>query len=125
MSLYASLTLTVGTVMTPPWAGLPAAPETAAAEGSMRADVVSDVCPEAPPGIAPYVDLIFSWVKYGVLAIIVVTAIVSIAAMVVAKFARMGQLAQAGAGGLMTAILAAILYVTIYGIVTAITGSGC
>ncbi|MDT9594892.1 hypothetical protein RDV89_17520 [Nocardioides zeae] len=90
-----------------------------------QAAVINDVCPEAPPGIDTYVDLIFSWVKYGVGALIVVAAVLSVGAMIVGRLSNTGRMAQVGSAGLLVAILGAILYVTIYGIVVAITGSGC
>ncbi|WP_234411090.1 MULTISPECIES: hypothetical protein [Nocardioides] len=87
--------------------------------------VINDVCAKAPPGVDTYTDLILGWVKYGVLGLILAGALISIGAMVVGKIGSMGRAAQMGASGLVWAVLAAVAYVVIYGVLVAITGQGC
>lgn len=86
---------------------------------------IKNVCAQAPAGIATYTDLLLSWVKYGVAAVIIVAGFISVGAMVVGRLGSMSRAAQMGALGLVYAVLAAVGYVTIYGILWAIVGKGC
>lgn len=86
---------------------------------------VSNPCAEAPTGVDTYVTQVVGWIKYGVLWALIGSGFVSVAAMVVGKFAQMGRVAQIGASGLFWSIVGAIGYVVIYGILTGITGTGC
>lgn len=86
---------------------------------------ISNVCPEAPPGVDTYTDLLISWLKYGVMACIIAAGFLSVGAMAVGKFGSMARVASAGATGLFWSILGAVVFVTIYGVLTAITGRGC
>jgi hypothetical protein len=83
---------------------------------------INDVCAQAPAGIDQYADLLLSWVKYGVAAVIIVGGFISVGALVVGKLGSMSRAAQLGASGLVYSILAAVGYVTIYGILAAIVG---
>ncbi|MEO6628141.1 MAG: hypothetical protein ABIP03_06175 [Aquihabitans sp.] len=86
---------------------------------------INNVCAQAPTGIAQYTDLLMSWVKYGVAAVIIVAGFISVGAMVIGRLGSMSRAAQMGTSGLVYAVLAAIGYVTIYGILWAIVGKGC
>ena len=86
---------------------------------------INNVCAQAPTGIAQYTDLLMGWVKYGVAAVIIAAGFISVAAMVIGRMGSMGRAAQMGTSGLVYAVLAAIGYVTIYGILWAIVGKGC
>ena len=88
-------------------------------------NVINDVCAKAPPGVDTYTDMLIGWTKYGVAALILAGAFISIGAMVVGKLGSMSRAAQGGATGLVWCIFAAIAYVTIYGILWAIVGKGC
>jgi hypothetical protein len=83
---------------------------------------INDVCAQAPAGIDQYADLLLSWVKYGVAAVIIAGGFISVGALVVGKLGSMSRAAQLGASGLVYSILAAVGYVTIYGILAAIVG---
>lgn len=85
---------------------------------------ISNVCAKAPTGIAQYTDLLLSWVKYGVAAMIIVGGFVSVGALIIGRLGSMSRAAQMGASGLIYSILAAVAYVTIYGILNGIVG-GC
>ncbi len=50
---------------------------------------------------------------------------ISIGAMIIGRMGTMSRAAQFGASGLVWSILAAIGYVTIYGVLWAIVGKGC
>ena len=88
----------------------------------MILQAINDVCAQAPTGIDRYADMLLGWVKYGVAAVIIAGGFVSIGALVVGKLGSMSRAAQMGAAGLIYSVLAAVGYVTIYGILNAIVG---
>ncbi|GAB2455420.1 hypothetical protein GCM10027062_39760 [Nocardioides hungaricus] len=88
----------------------------------MILQAINDVCAQAPTGIDRYADMLLGWVKYGVAAVIIVGGFVSIGALVVGKLGSISRAAQLGASGLIYSVLAAVGYVTIYGILNAIVG---
>ena len=87
--------------------------------------VVAGVCPKAPPGMQGYSDQVTGWVKWGVLALIIIAALVSIGSILIGRIFSHPHASRYGAMGLGIVVLAAILYVTILGILGGITGSGC
>lgn len=89
----------------------------------MILQAINDVCAQAPTGIDRYADMMLGWVKYGVAAVIIAGGFVSIGALVVGKLGSMSRAAQMGASGLIYSVLAAVGYVTIYGILNAIVGN--
>jgi hypothetical protein len=95
------------------------------ASGTIKAEGVGDVCASAPTGVAPYVNDILGWVKYGVIAIIIGAGFASTGALIVGKFGQMGRAAQLGASGLIWTVIGAIAFVTIYAILNGIVGNGC
>lgn len=84
-----------------------------------------DVCPQAPPGMGNWDEQILGWVKWGTLALIVVAGFVSIGAIVLSRIFAHPHGSRMGAMGLAMTVLCAVLFVTIYAIITGITGSGC
>ena len=88
----------------------------------MILQAINDVCAQAPTGIDRYADMLLGWVKYGVAAVIIAGGFVSVGALVVGKLGSMSRAAQMGASGLIDSVLAAVGYVTIYGILNAIVG---
>ena len=86
----------------------------------MITQAINDVCAKAPVGVDRYVDLLLSWVKYGVAAVIIGAGFIAVGALVVGKLGSMSRAAQLGASGLIYSVLAAVAYVTIYGILNAI-----
>lgn len=89
----------------------------------MISQAINNVCAKAPVGVEKYADLLLSWVKYGVAVVIIAGGFVSVGALVVGKLGSMSRAAQMGASGLIYSVVAAVGYVTIYGILTAIVGS--
>jgi hypothetical protein len=89
----------------------------------MILQAINDVCAQAPTGVDRYADMLLGWVKYGVAAVIIAGGFVSIGALVVGKLGSMSRAAQLGASGLIYSVLAAVGYVTIYGILNAIVGN--
>ncbi|MEO5665338.1 MAG: hypothetical protein ABIR39_18890 [Nocardioides sp.] len=89
----------------------------------MIVQAINNVCAKAPAGVDMYTDLLLSWVKYGVGVVIIAAGFISVGALVVGKLGSMSRAAQLGASGLIYAVLAAVGYVTIYGILSAIVGN--
>ncbi len=83
------------------------------------------VCPKAPPGMTPFKDDVMGWTAWGVLALIGIAGLVSIGAIVMGRIFAHPHASRAGAVGLAVIVVAAILYVTIGGVLDGITGSGC
>jgi len=90
----------------------------------MVIEAIRNVCAKPPTGVEHYADLLLSWVKYGVAAVIIAGGFISVGALVIGRLGSMSRAAQLGASGLVYSVLAAIGYVTIYGILNAIVG-GC
>lgn len=86
---------------------------------------IDNVCAKAPPGVDVYTDMLIGWAKYGVAALIIAGAFIAIGAMIIGKLGGMSRAAQGGASGLVWSVIAAVAYVTIYGILWAIVGKGC
>ena len=86
---------------------------------------VANVCPKAPPGMGPYVDMIMGWTKWGVLSLIIIAGFISVGMIVAGRLGNMQRAGSMGASGLVVVVVAAILFVTIYGVIIFITGAGC
>ena len=86
---------------------------------------IADVCARPPGGVEKYVNDVLGWVKYGVIAIIIGAGFASTGALIIGKLGSMSRAAQVGASGLVWTVLGAIAFVTIYGVLNAIVGSGC
>jgi hypothetical protein len=84
---------------------------------------INNVCAKAPTGVEKYADLLLGWVKWGVAAVIIAAGFISVGALVVGKVGSMSRPAQLGASGLIFSVLAAVGYVTIYGILNSIVGT--
>jgi uncharacterized membrane protein len=87
--------------------------------------LVTNVCPQAPPGLDTWDDEILGWVKWGTLALIAIAGFVSIGAIVLSRVFAHPHGSRYGAMGLAVTVLSAILFVSIYAILTGITGNGC
>lgn len=89
----------------------------------MILQAINDVCAQAPTGIDRYADMLLGWVKYGVAAVIIAGGFVSVGALVIGRLGSMSRAAQMGASGLIYSVLAAVGYVSIYGILNSIVGN--
>ena len=92
---------------------------------SVSMQMGAGVCPQAAPGMQAYTNQIEGWVKWGVLALIIMAALVSIGSILVGRIFSHPHASRYGAMGLGVVLLAAVLYVTVLGILGGITGSGC
>lgn len=87
--------------------------------------LVANVCPKAPPGLGKWDDTILGWVKWGTLSLIAIAGFVSIGTIVLSRVFAHPHGSRMGAMGLAVTMISAILFVSIYAILTGITGSGC
>jgi len=85
---------------------------------------ITNVCAAAPTGVQSYVDMILSWIKYGVICAIIGWAFFGVGMIVAGKKGQMAQVSTSGVHQLAYAIGAAIAYVTIYAIIMAIVNGG-
>lgn len=83
------------------------------------------VCPEAPPGMQAFADDVTAWVKWGVLALIGIGAVVSLGSILVGRIFSHPQASRYGAMGIAVVVMVAITYTAILTILGSITGSGC
>jgi len=101
---------------------------TAAAMGervTAAVHTLAAVCPTAPPGMQSYQDQVLGWIKWGVIFLIIATAITSIGAIGVGKIFAMPHASSRGAIGVAVAVIMAILFVTIVAVINGILRSGC
>lgn len=83
------------------------------------------VCPVAPPGTQEFMDDVTGWVKWGVLALIVIGAVVSLGSILVGRIFSHPHASRYGAMGVAVIVMVAISYTVILVILDSITGSGC
>jgi hypothetical protein len=97
---------------------------TALSDLGLKASLAS-VCPQAPPGMQQYQDQLIGWVKWAVIGLLALGALVSLAGILVGRLFSHPHASRAGAMGLAVVVLCAILFVTILGVVNGIVGTGC
>jgi hypothetical protein len=88
-------------------------------------EITAAVCPEAPPGMQAFADDVTAWVKWGVLALIVIGAVVSLGSILVGRIFSHPHASRYGAMGIAVVVMVAITYTVILTILGSITGSGC
>ena len=88
-------------------------------------EVSAAVCPEAPPGTQAFADDVTAWVKWGVLTLIGISAIVSLGAVLAGRIFSHPHASRYGAMGVAVVVMVAITYTVILVILDSITGSGC
>ena len=89
------------------------------------AEITAAVCPEAPPGMQAFADDVTAWVKWGVLALIGIGAVVSLGSILVGRIFSHPHASRYGAMGIAVVVMVAITYTAILTILGSITGSGC
>ena len=100
---------------------LGALPAMAAAPGEVHAAV----CPQAPPGMQSFATQVTGWVKWGVLALIGIGAVVSLGSILMGRIFSHPHASRYGAMGVAVVVMVAIAYTVILVILDSITGSGC
>ena len=83
------------------------------------------ICPVAPPGVQAFADDVTAWVKWGVLALIGIGAVVSLGSILVGRIFSHPHASRYGAMGVAVVVMVAIAYTVILVILDSITGSGC
>ena len=87
-------------------------------------EVSAAVCPEAPPGTQAFADDVTAWVKWGVLTLIGISAIVSLGAVLAGRIFSHPHASRYGAMGVAVVVMVAITYTVILIILDSINGSG-
>ena len=90
-----------------------------------RVELRAAVCPAAPPGMQGFADDVTAWVKWGVLALIGIGAVVSLGSILVGRIFSHPHASRYGAMGVAVVVMVAIAYTAILVILDSITGSGC
>ncbi len=86
------------------------------------AAIVPNPSPKAPAGIGGQMADILGYVKWGVLLVIIIAAFVGVGSVAGGRvFAHHGA-SRVGVSILVSAVMAAVLYVGIYAFLTSITG---
>ena len=98
---------------------------TAGPAAAAPAELTAAVCPEAPPGVEAFADQVAAWVKWGVLALIGIAAVVSLGSVLVGRMFSHPHASRYGAMGIAVVVMVAITYTVILVILGSITGSGC
>lgn len=88
-------------------------------------DLTAAVCPQAPPGMETFANQVTGWVKWGVLALIGISAVVSLGSILVGRIFSHPHASRYGAMGVAVVVMVAIIYTVILVILDSITGSGC
>ena len=88
-------------------------------------EITAAVCPEAPPGMQAFADDVTAWVKWGVLALIGIGAVVSLGSILAGRIFSHPHASRYGAMGIAVVVMVAITYTAILTILGSITGSGC
>ena len=83
------------------------------------------VCPVAPGNAAKYVDQITGNVLWGVGVLFVLSSIVGIGAIVAGRLFSMPHASKVGVISVVVVFVAAIAYLTLPGMLTALLGAGC
>jgi hypothetical protein len=89
------------------------------------AEIAAAVCPAAPPGMQGFADDVTAWVKWGVLALIGIGAVVSLGSILVGRIFSHPHASRYGAMGVAVVVMVAIAYTVVLTILDSITGSGC
>ncbi len=97
----------------------------AAPAAAAPAEVTAAVCPEAPPGMQTFADDVTAWVKWGVLALIGIGAVMSLGSILVGRIFSHPHASRYGAMGVAVVVMVAITYTVILTILDSITGTGC
>jgi hypothetical protein len=82
-------------------------------------------CPSAPPGMQAFADEITGWIKWVVISLMAAAFVASVGMLVWGRVTHHPRGARVGFDGLIIVVVAAVILVAGYNIVTTIVGSGC
>ena len=83
------------------------------------------VCPKAPPGAQSQVNMVESYVLWGVLAMFLIALFVGVGAIVGGRLFSMPHASKAGVVSLVVIMICAILYFVAPGMLHGMLGTGC
>lgn len=83
------------------------------------------VCPIAPGNAAQYVDQITGYVLWGVGVLFLIAIVVGLGAVLAGRVFGMPHASKVGIISLVVVFIAAIAYLTLPGMLTALLGAGC
>lgn len=83
------------------------------------------VCPKAPPGAQSQVNMVESYVLWGVLAMFLIALFVGVGAIVGGRLFSMPHASKAGVVSLVVIMICAILYFVAPGMLHGMLGRGC
>ena len=83
------------------------------------------VCPKAPPGAQGQVNMVESYVLWGVLAMFAIALFVGVGAIVGGRLFSMPHASKAGVVSLVVIMICAILYFVAPGMLHGMLGTGC
>ena len=83
------------------------------------------VCPVAPGDAQKYIDQITGYVLWGVGVLFVLAIIIGIGAIVAGRLFSMPHASKVGVISVVVVFVAAIAYLTLPGMLTALLGAGC
>ena len=112
----------VAALLTVGWSALLSLTQSASAA---PVELSAAVCPKAPPGAQTFVDDVTAWVKWGVLALIGISAVVSLGSILAGRIFSHPHASRYGAMGVAVVVMVAITYTVILVVLGSITGSGC
>lgn len=95
------------------------------AAASQAANVLTAVCPVAPPGAEAYANTITGYVMWAVIVLFGVGAIVGVGAVVAGRVFAMPHASKAGVVSLVVVFIAAVAYMVLPGMISGVTGAGC
>jgi len=87
--------------------------------------IVLDICPQAPGGAQKYVDQITGYVLWGVGVLFLVALVVAVGAIVAGRLFSMPHASKVGVISIVVVFIAAVAYLVLPGMLTAVMGSGC
>lgn len=91
--------------------------------GHIYAGTVPNPAPAAPPGVSSQASAVISYVKWGVLLVIVIAAFVGVGAVAGGRVFGHHSASRVGMSMLISAVIAAVLYAGIYAFISATAGA--
>ncbi|GAA1751210.1 hypothetical protein [Aeromicrobium alkaliterrae] len=92
---------------------------------SLGNQLVTQVCPIAPPGAQVHVDQVQGYVMWGVIIMMGVAALVGIGAVVGGRMFAMTHASKVGVISVVVVMISAIALLIVPGMLQAILGDGC
>ena len=92
---------------------------------SFGSQVMTQVCPIAPPGAQVHVDQVQGYVMWGVIAMMIIGVVVGIGAVIGGRIFAMTHASKVGVISVVVVLISAIALLIVPGMLQAILGDGC